>query len=137
MKRDYRLIPSLELDTNEKPFSCQRCSKSYARRDVYQKHLRTHDPKLAAPGSKRQNATQACDLCHDRKVKCHPHERPCPRCRAAGLNCTFRGSRDDDASLASPRPCVQEDMVMTGQGTDGLGFEYDASAHGSLVIFKP
>ena len=38
---------------------------------------------------KRQNVHVACDTCHKRKVKCHSSERPCPRCKAAAVVCTF------------------------------------------------
>ena len=85
-KDDLKLTSSV-TDSKEKPFSCSACGKSYARRDVFHRHLRTHSPSLELPPMKRRNVLTACDSCHNRKVKCHPSERPCPRCKLAGLVC--------------------------------------------------
>ena len=94
-------------DSKEKPFTCPVCEKSFARRDVCHRHIRTHRTSLFAPLLRRQNVVSACTACHNRKVKCHPSERPCPRCKLADLVCNFpqEQARDlDSASNSSGAP---------------------------------
>ncbi len=115
------------IDSKERPFTCSACGKSYARRDVYHRHLRTHSPSIALPLLKRQNVLTACDGCHSRKVKCHPSERPCPRCKLAGLVCTF--SQRQLPSLdsiflsvgATPSPSAEQDPSLPPDGNETQG----------------
>lgn len=90
------------LDTSERPFTCALCQKSYARRDVFQKHLRVHDPKLINFGSQRRNAHRACDTCHKRKVKCRPAGESCLQCNSAGVACTFSQQHNSTTLISLP-----------------------------------
>ena len=42
---------TLDVDTNEKPFSCQHCRMTFARTDLRTRHIRIQHPDGAAEGS--------------------------------------------------------------------------------------
>ena len=118
-------------DSKEKPFTCPVCAKGFARRDVYHRHIRIHSPSVAVPLLKRQNALTACDACHDRKVKCHPSERPCPRCRMAGRVCEFRQKQAPGLNSASS---VSEPLSFPSmEQATSIPIESDATLVDSIV----
>ena len=81
----------------------------------------------AAPSRRRQKANVACDTCRSRKMRCHPSEYPCPRCKAAGLTCTFR---QDRTSITHPTTGHEGRVDKpVADGADEIPRERSQSAH--------
>lgn len=94
-------------DTKEKPYTCTVCSKSYARQDVYVRHLQTHGSGLANEAMKRQNIRAACDECHRRKVKCH--HRTSSGGQASQVVSEISVSQPEEHGIGSPQPLLSEE----------------------------
>ncbi|PVH69493.1 hypothetical protein DL98DRAFT_624643, partial [Cadophora sp. DSE1049] len=73
--------------TNEKPFSCDKCRKSFARVDLLRRHRQNHvDDDTNAKPPTRARTGRACIGCADAKVRCSD-SRPCERCVAKAVVC--------------------------------------------------
>ncbi|KAF2102966.1 hypothetical protein NA57DRAFT_52505 [Rhizodiscina lignyota] len=97
------------IDTNEKPFRCPCCDRSFRRADVRKLHLETchaedawgqGDLDAYGGGTSRKRIRVACDHCRRRKIRCSGRE-PCQSCQESGLQCFFSESTRD-AHQATP-----------------------------------
>lgn len=85
-------------DTQEEPYPCPYCSRSFQRSDVRSLHIRNVHGVEACAGDtsapttlKRKRVRTACEGCRRRKLRCDGEE-PCLQCRYADRACQYRSS---------------------------------------------
>ncbi|EMS24107.1 Zn(2)-C6 fungal-type transcription factor [Rhodotorula toruloides NP11] len=82
-------------------YSCQECGKSFARSDVWRRHLKIHTRdtnKAATPAAPANGASvsanrvlRACRACAIAKIKCSGHA-PCQRCSELNKECEYEAT---------------------------------------------
>ncbi|KAK5994657.1 Transcription factor [Cladobotryum mycophilum] len=138
-----------EATHNDIPgFTCMYCNKTYARRDVYRKHILTcpkNDEKTDLPKLRRGQKRRACESCFHRKVSCD-RANPCGRCILRGLVCHFKdtsvegsdvpldgfSAATSSASAASPPAFLNRQYIS---GTPFLQAITDTAAQTLLEAF--
>lgn len=89
-------LPRLRLtctDTQETPFRCPHCHQRYQRADVLRRHVKRFCQGTArviqdtTPPPRKHRIKVACDLCHEKKLKC-TGTFPCRTCEQQGRLCT-------------------------------------------------
>ncbi|KAH8819775.1 hypothetical protein F5884DRAFT_849078 [Xylogone sp. PMI_703] len=101
--RKSHMLRHAQQHTDNRPFRCQFCSKTFKRSDVLRDHFQRCDRRgnSAIPAQEeRGRKRHACDRCARSKVRCDL-ETPCKRCRDVGRICVKSRVRGSPSSTDS------------------------------------
>ncbi|KAF5582936.1 transcription factor [Fusarium pseudocircinatum] len=82
------------------------------------------------PVTARSSSHQACDRCHEKKLKCSGDKNGCERCRSNGLRCEYtRSGSKSSKKKSSPRKSNDGDSPSSSSSRRGGSSSKRSSKH--------
>ncbi|KAL6149806.1 hypothetical protein ACJQWK_02802 [Exserohilum turcicum] len=129
------------LDTQEKPYPCRICGKSFARADLVKRHATQHVPKASRPrladsqSRSGSRVDQACRACAASKLKCS-EAKPCQRCIRRNIMCEYESTSNATPKYASDHP-NPSNVLINGQPLNSATVELDVAPMSPMSVPEP
>ncbi|KAF4456441.1 transcription factor [Fusarium austroafricanum] len=85
------------------------------------------------PVTARSSSHQACDRCHEKKLRCSGDKNGCERCRSNGLRCEYTRSGSKSSKKKSPRKSNDGDSPSSSSSRRGGSSSKRSSKHTRIV----
>ncbi|KAF5680555.1 transcription factor [Fusarium heterosporum] len=86
------------------------------------------------PVTARSSSHQACDRCHEKKLRCNGDKNGCERCRGNALRCDYTRSGSKSSKKKSPRKSTGDESPSSSSSRrGGSSSKRSSKSHGRIV----